>query len=43
MANKGFNLVLTDFNREGMEATKEAVQKVSGAEVKTIYFDYEHS
>ena len=43
MANKGFNLVLVDFNKEGMEATKEEVSKVSGAEVKTIYFDYEHS
>ena len=42
MAAKGFNLVLVDHNREGMEATKEAVAKVSGNEVKTFYFDYEH-
>lgn len=26
MANKGFNLFLVDFNKEGMEATKDAVQ-----------------
>ena len=43
LANMGFSLVLVDFDKDGMEKTKEIVSEISGVEVKTVYFDYEKS